>query len=126
MAGDLGVRRVEPALLEQAADFFERARDARRVARELDGGGVRQPFTLPADGAFDEPLKREAEGAEHDEKISQRRGRQYFDVVILDKNGIVRRRGFGAAVNQHAPEQGRPEKPMRQPDQFHVQPRVAV
>ena len=58
----LGVRVAEARTrFAKAADFFQRAGDASRIARELDGRGVGEKFTLAADGGLNEPSKKNAD-----------------------------------------------------------------
>src|SRR5208337_3233034 len=58
------VRRVEPASFVKSADFFKRARDARRVARELHRRRVSQPFTLAANQTLDQAHERRTDASD--------------------------------------------------------------
>src|SRR5438874_1272125 len=56
---DLGrTMRVEGGTERIAADFFQRAADARGIARKLNTGGVSQKFALARNCGLDEPAKK--------------------------------------------------------------------
>ena len=52
---------LEGRAQSEAADFLQRAGDARRVARELDRGRVSEELALPRDGRLDQPAEEVAD-----------------------------------------------------------------
>ena len=80
------------------SDFLQCSTDSRRVTRELDGGSVRQVFTLTGYGRFDPAPEKEANVTDR----HQPEGEQQHDSAVLvpGASGQV-------GVHQHAPSDQR-------------------
>jgi len=52
----------------QAADFFQRAGDASRIARELDGRGIGEKFALAADSGLNEAPEKNTDVADDEQQ----------------------------------------------------------
>jgi hypothetical protein len=113
----LGVRVAEARTrFAEAADFFQRAGNAARIARELDGRGVGEKLALAADGGLDETTEKNADVADDEQsKTEQGQG-----ILSATAPAAARR------LQENAPDDGEAENSENDSHEPEVHPHIAV
>jgi hypothetical protein len=123
VAGLRGIRAHQIGALLEAPDLLERARDALRVAGELDRRGVGEELALPAHRGLDHVAEEGAEEADHREADADRQHGEARVVAVAAATGEA---GVHGRAHHEVADDADHEDAVEDPHEPDVEAHVAV